>query len=90
MTIDLDTLDPEVREVFERLRGVNMSMGAYLKIVEGALLTAWNAGRGPREELMARDVAGLSGQERELRTAWELVGEIVLRVPADRQPGGVD
>jgi len=84
MAIELDSLDPEVREAFERLRGVNMSMGAYLKIVEGALLTAWNAGRGPREELMAKDDGSLSEEERQTRTAWELVGEIVLRVPKER------
>jgi hypothetical protein len=84
MAIDLDSLDPEVREAFERLRGVNMSMGAYLKIVEGALLAAWNASKQTREELMAKDEDSLSEEEKELRTAWELVGEIVLRVPAER------
>ena len=84
MAIDLETLDPEVREAFERLRSVNMSMGAYVKIVEGALLAAWNAGQGPREALMAKDVGELSDDEEQLRTAWELVGEIVLRVPSER------
>ena len=84
MSIDLDSLEPDVREAFERLRGVNMSMGAYLKIVEGALLAAWSAGEGPREELMAKDEGELSDEERELRSAWELVGEIVLRVPTER------
>jgi hypothetical protein len=84
MAIDLDSLDPDVREAFERLRSVNMSMGAYLKIVEGALLAAWSAGKGPREALMAKDEAELSAEEKETRTAWELVQEIVLRVPNDR------
>jgi hypothetical protein len=84
MSIDLDTLDPEVREAFERLRGVNMSMGAYLKIVEGALLAAWTAGKSPREELMAKDEADLTDDEKETRNAWELVREIVLRVPNER------
>jgi hypothetical protein len=84
MAIDLDSLDPDVREAFERLRSVNMSMGAYLKIVEGALLAAWSAGKGPREALMAKDEADLSSEEKETRTAWELVHEIVLRVPNDR------
>lgn len=84
MAIDLDTLDPEVREAFERLRSVNMSMGAYLKIVEGALLAAWSAGQGPREALMAKDESELSDTEKETRTAWELVREIVLRVPDER------
>lgn len=84
MAIDLETLDPEVRETFERLRSVNMSMGAYVKIVEGALLAAWNAGQGPREALMAKDDSELGDDEKQLRTAWELVGEIVLRVPAER------
>ncbi len=54
MAIDLDSLDPETREAFERLRSVNMSMGAYVKIVEGALLAAWTAGQGPREALWPR------------------------------------
>jgi hypothetical protein len=84
MALDLDSLDPEVREAFERLRSVNMSMGAYLKIVEGALLAAWNAGQAAREELMAKDPAELDEEESQLRTAWELVGEIVLRVPNER------
>ena len=58
-------------------------MGAYLKIVEGALLAAWSAGKGPREALMAKDDSGLTDEEEKLRTAWELVGEIVLRVPVE-------
>jgi len=84
MAIDLDTLDPEVREAFERLRSVNMSMGAYLKIVEGALLAAWTAGQGPREALMAKDDGELTDEERQTRSAWDLVREIVLRVPTER------
>jgi hypothetical protein len=84
MAIDLDALDPEVRDEIERLRSVNTSMGAYLKIVEGALLAAWKAGEGPRSELMAKSAESLSDQEARLRTAWELVGEIVLRVPGER------
>jgi hypothetical protein len=84
MAIDLDKLDPEVRDAFERLRSVNMSMGAYLKIVEGALLAAWNAGQGPREALMTKDDSELSEAERETRNVWELVREIVLRVPNER------
>ena len=84
MAIDLEKLDPEVREAFERLRSVNMSMGAYLKIVEGALLAAWSAGQGPREALLAKDDDELSETEKKTRTAWELVGEIVLRVPNQR------
>ena len=84
MAIDLEKLDPEVREAFERLRSVNMSMGAYLKIVEGALLAAWSAGQGPREALQAKDDDELSETEKKTRAAWELVGEIVLRVPNKR------
>jgi hypothetical protein len=59
-------------------------MGAYLKIVEGALLAAWSAGQEPREALTAKDASELSDEEARLRTAWELVGEIVLRVPDQR------
>ena len=84
MAIDLESLDPEVREAFERLRSVNMSMGAYVKIVEGALLAAWTAGQGPREALLAKSDDELSEDQKQLRTAWELVGEIVLRVPSER------
>jgi len=84
MAIDLEKLDPEVREAFERLRSVNMSMGAYLKIVEGALLAAWSAGEGPRKALMSKDENDLSDAEKETRNAWELVSEIVLRVPNER------
>lgn len=84
MAIDLEKLDPEVREAFERLRSVNMSMGAYVKIVEGALLAAWTAGQEPREALMAKGDDELSDDEKQLRTAWELVREIVLRVPNER------
>ncbi len=84
MAIDLEKLDPDVREAFERLRSVNMSMGAYLKIVEGALLAAWSAGEGPREALMAKNDGDLSDEERKTRSAWELVREIVLRVPNER------
>lgn len=84
MALDLDTLDPDVRDAFERLRSVNMSMGAYVKLVEGALLAAWQAGQGARDTLMAKDPSELSEDEARLRTAWELVGEIVMRVPGER------
>ncbi|HSN56614.1 MAG TPA: hypothetical protein VLT32_18235 [Candidatus Sulfomarinibacteraceae bacterium] len=84
MAIDLETLDPDVRDEIERLRSVNTSMGAYLKIVEGALLAAWTAGEGPRTELLAKPADSLGVEEARLRTAWELVGEIVLRVPGER------
>jgi hypothetical protein len=84
MAIDLDSLDSDVRDEIERLRSVNASMGAYLKIVEGALLAAWTAGEAPRAELLARSPDSLSEDEERLRTAWELVGEIVLRVPDER------
>ena len=84
MALDLESLAPDVREEIDRLRSVNTSMGAYLKIVEGALLAAWKAGEGPRGELLAKPAEDLSAEERRLRTAWELVGEIVLRVPSER------
>lgn len=84
MAIDLENLDPETREAFERLRSVNMSMGAYLKIVEGALLAAWTAGEAPRAALLAKDETELTDDERKTRDAWELVREIVLRVPSER------
>lgn len=84
MAIDLEKLDPETREEIERLRSVNLSMGAYLKLVEGALLTAWQAGESERKRLHEVPPGQLSEADRRLRTAWELVGEIALRVPAER------
>ncbi|MCU0305449.1 MAG: hypothetical protein MUC56_15455 [Thermoanaerobaculales bacterium] len=84
MALDLNTLDPEAREAFERLRAVNLSMGAYVKLVEGALVAAWKAGQASREALMAKPPDELTEEEARLRTAWELVGEIVLRVPGER------
>jgi len=84
MPIQLEGLPDDVRGEFERLRSVNRSMGAYLKIVEGALLAAWKAGEAARAELMERPVDELGDDDRQLRDAWELVGEIVLRVPLER------
>jgi hypothetical protein len=56
-------------------------MGAYVKLVEGALLAAWNAGEQERIALLERDPEELSPEENQLRNAWELVGEVVLRIP---------
>jgi hypothetical protein len=84
MAVDLNSLDPETREEIERLRLVNTSMGAYLKLVEGALLAAWKAGEGPREVLLTKSDDELGAEENRLRTAWELVREVVLRVPTER------
>jgi hypothetical protein len=84
MSINLDELPDEARDEIERLRSVNASMGAYLKLVEGALLAAWSAGEPARRDLMSRAVEELDAEQRRLRDAWELVGEIVLRVPDQR------
>ncbi len=84
MVIDLETLDPEVRGEIERLRSVNTSMGAYVKLLEGALLAAWQAGEPERRRLLESQLESLGDDELRLRTAWELVGEIVLRVPDER------
>ncbi len=84
MAINLEELPEEAREEIERLRTVNSSMGAYLRLVEGALLAAWRAGEGARNELLARPIEGLAPEEEQLRNAWELAGEVVLRVPAKR------
>jgi hypothetical protein len=81
MTVNLEELPIEVREEIERLRGVNTSMGAYLKLVEGALLAAWQAGEPERERLAKRPDDDLTEDEKRLRAAWELVGEVVLRLP---------
>lgn len=84
MAIDLDRLDPEVREELERLRSVNLSMGAYVKLLEGALRAAWQAGEPGRRRLLSGPAEDLGDDDRRLRTAWELVGEVVLRVPDER------
>ena len=80
MPVNIEELPDDVREEFERLRNVNRSMGAYLKLVEGALLAAWSASEKERTELFAKDPEGLTDDERSLQNAWELVREIVLRV----------
>ena len=73
MAIDFDNLDPETREAFERLRSVNMSMGAYLKIVEGALCSPpGRPAKGRAKRSWPRDDADLTDDERKTRTAWEL------------------
>ena len=84
MAIDLDKLPTEAREEIERLRSVNTSMGAYVKMVESALLAAWRAGEAARTALMDRPDEELSEEERLQRDAWQLVNEIVLRVPDER------
>jgi hypothetical protein len=84
MTIDLGQLPREAREEIERLRSANTAMSAYLRLVEGALLAAWKAGEPAREALGERATDELTDEEQRLRDAWELVGEIVLRVPEQR------
>ena len=81
MAIDLEQVPEEARQEIERLRSVNRSMGAYVKVVEGALLAAWKAGEPARAELMATPVDDLGPDQRQLRDAWELAREIVLRIP---------
>jgi hypothetical protein len=81
MPLEIDDLPEDVREEIERLRSVNRSMGAYLKLVEGALLAAWEAGEKDRTEILDRDPDDLGPEERQLHNAWELVREVVLRVP---------
>jgi hypothetical protein len=84
MALNIEELPEEAREEIERLRSVNTSMGAYLRLVEGALLAAWRAGEGVRSELEERPADELTPEEKQLKDAWDLVGEIVLRVPEER------
>ena len=84
MAIDLEDLSPELREEIERLRSVNNSMGAYVKLVEAALLAAWRAGETSRAAVMDRPDDELDEEQRLQRDAWQLVNEIVLRVPDER------
>ena len=84
MAFNLDTLPDEARAEIERLRIVNASMGAYVTLVEGALLAAWRAGEPGRRALAERPEVELDEGERGLRAAWDLVEQVVLRVPAER------
>jgi hypothetical protein len=78
MAFDIEDLPEDVRDELERLRSVNRSMGAYLKLVEGALLAAWEAGEREREVLFAKDDP--TDEEQALRNTWELVREVVIRI----------
>lgn len=84
MTLEFDTLPEEARAEIERLRSVNASMGAYVTLVEGALLAAWKAGEPARRPLLESSEGELSEADRALRSAWELVEQVVLRVPPQR------
>lgn len=84
MTFEIDTLPEEARAEVERLRTVNASMGAYVTLVEGALLAAWKAGEPARRPLFESASGELSEADRALRSAWELVEQVVLRVPPQR------
>ncbi len=66
----------------ERLRCVIAGMDAYIQLLEGALLAAWNAGEPARRQLSERPDESLTVEERNVLKGWELVGEIVQRVPA--------
>jgi hypothetical protein len=81
MSLDLDRLPAEARDEIIRLRKMNASAAAYSKLLEGALLAAWKASEPHRTELQARPAADLDEHARQLKAAWEVVGEIVLRVP---------
>jgi hypothetical protein len=79
--MDLDTLPADARDEIVRLRAMNASTAAYTRLLEGALLAAWKASELHRAELMACPEEQLDDAARQLRAAWEIVGEIVLRVP---------
>ena len=81
MSLDLDALPAEARDEIIRLRMMNASTAAYTRLLEGALLAAWKASEPYRSELLARPEEQLDEPARQLRAAWEVVGEIVLRVP---------
>jgi|GEM_PF-4857894 len=81
MDLDLETLPAEARDEIIRLRMMNASTAAYTRLLEGALMAAWKASEPHRAELTARPEGELDETTRQLRAAWEIVGEIVLRVP---------
>jgi len=84
MTIDMNDLPADVSEEITRLRSVNASSGAYIQLLEGALRAAWTAGEGLRMQLFDTAVDSLSDEDRRLREAWEVVREVVVRLPAKR------
>lgn len=81
MNLDLDTLPADARDEIIRLRMMNASTAAYTRLLEGALLAAWKASEPYRSELLGRPAEQLDEPARQLRAAWEIVAEIVLRVP---------
>ena len=81
MTIDLNEVPADVAEEITRLRSVNASSGAYIQLLEGALRAAWTAGEGPRNRLFDPGEGKLSGEEQRAREAWEVVREVVVRLP---------
>lgn len=83
MTINLNDLPTDVREEIARLRSVNASSGAYIQLLEGALRAAWTAGEEPRKQLFDKAQDSLSEAERRAREAWEVVREVVVRVPTE-------
>jgi hypothetical protein len=81
MSLDLEHIPADARDEIIRLRALKASVEAYARLLEGALLTAWQASAEQRTALEARPDAELGEAERRHRAAWELVREIVLRVP---------
>ena len=81
MNLDLERMPADAREEIVRLRKMNASTAAYTRLLEGALLAAWKASEPQRAELQALPEDRLDDTSRQLKAAWEVVGEIVLRVP---------
>jgi Ribonuclease G/E len=81
MSLDLEHIPADARDEIIRLRALKASVEAYARLLEGALLTAWQASAGQRSALEGRSEAELNEDQRRQRAAWELVREIVLRVP---------
>ncbi len=80
-SFDMDALPPEVRDELTRLDTVSRSTEAYARLLEGALLAAWSAGENERKRLLARPEAELDLADRSRRQAWEVAGEVVVRLP---------
>ncbi len=80
-SFDMDALAPAVRDEIVRLQTVSRSTQAYARLLEGALVAAWSAGEEDRARLFSRPEDDLDAHDRERREAWEVAGEIVLRLP---------
>jgi hypothetical protein len=59
---------------------------AYIRLLEGALMAAWSAGGRDRARLRDAREEALDEADRKARAAWNVAGEVVLRLPTSCPP----